>query len=108
LTFGVLLTIMGILLASVLARFFREPQLAPIIRWMSLSFLLSCLGAVQGSMLRRELRFKSLALRSLTGEVSGGLVGVLTALAGAGVWSLVAMRLTSTAINCLILWKISS
>jgi PST family polysaccharide transporter len=105
---GIFLTAFGILVAPFLARLFREPQLAAIIRWMSLSFILTCLSAVQSSLLRRELRFKSLAVRGFIAELSGGVVGIAMAVGGMGAWSLVGMRLTNTAVSCLVLWQVSS
>lgn len=105
---GALLTIGGIAAAPLVAALFNEPQLAPIIAWLSLSFLLGALSSTQKAILQRDLAFKVLAARSLAATAAGGAVGVLMALGGFGVWSLVAQDLTSSVVAVFVLWRIST
>jgi O-antigen/teichoic acid export membrane protein len=69
---------------------FEAPAAAPVIQATAPTFLITCLGAPAGAVLRRELRFKRLQAFQLMSYVVGYLlVGVGMALAGLGVWSLV-------------------
>ncbi len=104
---GVALTILSILIAPLLSRAFAEPALTSIVRWLSLSFVLSSLSGVQDALLRRAFEYKSLAFRQLLGLVVGGVVGVGMALSGYGVWSLVAQQLVTALVSTVTLWWLS-
>jgi PST family polysaccharide transporter len=102
---GALLTLIGVAGAEVFARVFGEPGLAVVIRWLSLEFVVVALSSTQVAILRRDLEFRPLAVRSLVGTVIGGLVGIVMALNGFGVWSLVAKTLSGGAIGTIVLWS---
>ncbi len=87
---------MGVLLfvlAPFISNGFGEPELEPIFRALSILPTLSALTASPTAILRSELRFKVLAIRSTAGLVFGGACGILLALNGAGIWALVAQTL---------------
>jgi len=87
-------------LAWPIAALFRNPELPPILRALSLSFVFMGWSMTGLGLLRRELRFKALSLIAVGAYVSGYVViGVGLALLGAGVWSLVAASVSSTAIQ---------
>lgn len=104
---GVLLTGVGIAVAGPVAAFYHEPRLAPVIRWLSLSFILGSLSSVQMALLQRELAFKGLAARSLVMAAGGGGVAIVMAWAGCGVWSLVGQQLAGNFFGVLVLWRAS-
>ena len=105
---GLLIMFISVAASQTIAGFYRESQLTPIIRWLSISFVFSALSSVQEALLRRQLRFRSLALRSLIATFGSGLIAVVLARFGLGVWSLVAKMFSYTAISVLALWGISS
>jgi len=89
------------LFAPVAAGFFHKPELAPLVRLLSASLLLQALANVSVSLLRRQLRFKVLAVVEILGYAVGyGAVGVSAALAGWGPWSLV----VATIAQALLTW----
>jgi O-antigen/teichoic acid export membrane protein len=96
-----------ILLAGPIASLFGEPRLAPVLRWLALGPPLMALTVVQHAILRRELRFASLTLRQTLAAAIGGLAGIGMALAGFGVWSLVAQMLVGQAVGLAVLWSVS-
>lgn len=104
---GILLTGIGVLASARIAQLFHEPQLAPIVGWLSIGFIFSALSSVQQAILRRRLAFKSLALRSLVAISAGGFVAVIMAFLGFGVWSLVAKMLVGGLAGVITLWQIS-
>ncbi len=108
LAIGILMTGASIAAADLIADFYRQPELASIIRWLSISFILRALSAVQEAIFRRNLEFKTLAIRSLISVIAGGIVGVSMAFMGYGVWSLVGQRLSSGLVQITVLWWASN
>ncbi|NJN10971.1 MAG: MOP flippase family protein [Richelia sp. RM2_1_2] len=104
---GLLLTILTLSFADFIANGFNEPALTPVIRWLSVGFLLSSLSKVQEAILQRELNFKALASRSLFASVISGIVGVTMAFMGWGVWSLVSKLLIFAIIQTILVWWVS-
>lgn len=105
---GLVMTAGGILASGMIATFYREPDLAPVLGWLSVGFLLSALSSTQIAILQRNLAFKSLAVRSLVATAVGGAVGIGMALAGYGVWSLVGQNLARGIAATIVLWQASS
>ena len=86
------------ILAPALAALFRAPDLPPVLRGLGVSFVFMGWSMTGLGLLRRQLRFRTLSMISVGTYVFGYLVvGVGLALLGAGVWSLVAASVASTA-----------
>lgn len=102
--FGVILTVLLAAAAWPLAAIFDSPALAPVLAALSFTLAIGGLSSVQRAILTREFDFASLAARSLTSVVIGGTVGIIAALLGAGVWSLVAQTLTFEVVAVITLW----
>lgn len=102
-----LLMVLTVALAGPLAHIFNESTLEPVLRWLSLSLLLSGFRATQTAVLQRQLRFRELAVRSAVAESIGGVVGIAMALAGRGVWSLVGQALARGLAGVVVLWRVS-
>ena len=104
---GILMTIGTISLSPLVAAFFKEPHLAPILKWLSVSFIFRALSSTQMAILQRKLAFKSLAARSLVATLFGGIVGVSMAFTGFGVWSLVGQNLAMGMAGVVVLWRVA-
>ncbi|YAF95755.1 MAG: MOP flippase family protein [Nodularia sp. CChRGM 3473] len=102
-----LLIILSILCAGLVAEFFSQPALTPIIRWLSFSFLFSAFSSVQQAIFQRKLAFKALAIRTLSAVVAGGVVGITMVFMGFGVWSLVGQQLANGLVQVFTLWGVS-
>lgn len=102
---ALVLTAIVAVAARPLAAALAQPSLAAVTAALGLSLPLGALGVVPAALLRREFRFAPLALRTLFGTVAAGLVAVPMALAGYGVWSLVAFQLAIPAIQTAVLWR---
>jgi lipopolysaccharide exporter len=90
-----------VLLAAPLAgRFAQDADLVPVLRWLVLGLVFQGVGAPSIALLRRRLRFKSLAMIDVGSYVVGYVVvGLSMAVSGAGVFALVAAILTQGAMN---------
>jgi PST family polysaccharide transporter len=104
---GAVLTVLGFFLGEPVSRLFGESQLTPIIQCLSLTFLFSALINVQEAIFRRNLNFKALAVRELLAVSIGGCIGIISALSGLGVWSLVNQQLVSSLVQVFVLWLAS-
>jgi O-antigen/teichoic acid export membrane protein len=101
---GILLTVLAVAAAEQIAAIFKEQELVPIIRLLSLNFIFGGLNSVQSAILSRELDFKKLTVRSLISTSVGGVVGITMAIQGFGVWSLVGQSLSNGLANVITLW----
>jgi O-antigen/teichoic acid export membrane protein len=101
---GTALTLLGVLVAVPLAAFLGEPALGPILQVLALTFILSALSSIQMALLRREMAFRSLAIRAIVAATVGGLVGIIMALLGFGAWALVGQQVAAAAISVVVLW----
>jgi len=104
---GTLGALTSIIAAPLISAMLGEPQLTPVIRALSAVFVIVSLRQVQVNVLKRNMQFRLIALRSLFAALVGGAVGVAMALAGKGVWSLVGQQIAATATGTAILWKVS-
>lgn len=100
------LTVVSIALSGWWASVNRLPELQPVIVALSLILPLRGLSLVQESLLRRQLDFKPLALRTGLAMTTGGLVAVALALGGAGVWALVSQQVVTAALEVAVLWRV--
>jgi O-antigen/teichoic acid export membrane protein len=78
--------------AEPLAHAFGEPGLAPVVRILSLTFVLNGLVAQYRAGLTRDLRFGALAVTDLLAQVLALGAAVSAAASGAGYWALVVQQ----------------
>lgn len=86
------------------ADFFNLDILCPILRIQSVSLILNSLMAVQVARLTIDLNFKALAQRNVLASLLSGIIGVLLAYMGWGVWALVAQTIFSSLICLIFIW----
>lgn len=97
---GTLATAAMLLAAPLLATFFADPALTPVLTGLAPNLLLVALGALPLALLRRRLRFKAIAVIETVAYIVGyGAVGVLLAGLHAGVWALVGATLAQSALT---------
>ena len=90
--------------APVIANFYNDFSLTPIIRVISLTIVISGVKGIQQSYVSRNMLFKRFFYATLGGTVFSAFLGIGLAYAGFGVWAIVAQQLSNTAIDTLILW----
>lgn len=104
---GIVLTGLSFTTAGLVANFFKQPQLIPILQCFSFLFFINSLSHVQKAILMREFAFQTLATRALLGIFIGGVVGIVMALWGFGVWSLVSQQFLYESVAVFVLWGAS-
>lgn len=90
-----------------IADFYNTPILSPIIKVTSLGIIYNALCSVQSALLSKRVDFKTLMYCSLSTTVISGIVGVILAYRGYGVWALVMQGVIGGAFNCVVLWFVS-
>jgi PST family polysaccharide transporter len=105
---SLLLVGLTVLLSGWWARINHAPDLAQLLSVMSLSIPLEGLSIVQSALLRRDMDFKSLSIRSNVSVLIGGVAGIAMALAGFRAWSLVGQQLVRDFSALLLLWKLGN
>jgi PST family polysaccharide transporter len=90
---GGALTIVTVLAAPLVALAFGQPELAPIMRLLALTFVINGCSAQYRAHLQRTLRFSWLAGADVAAQIAGVGLGIGLAIAGAGYWALVAQQL---------------
>lgn len=93
-----------VLVAVPFSRFFKEPQLVPLVRVMSVIVVINALALIQRTRLVKSVDFKTQTKASLISSVSSGAVGLAMAIGGLGVWSLVGQQISRQLINTVCLW----
>ncbi|MEP6681651.1 MAG: lipopolysaccharide biosynthesis protein [Parafilimonas sp.] len=82
--------------APLISNFYNQPILSGVVRLYSLSFVITALVGVQTTRLTKEMRFKTQMAMQIPSVIAGGIVGIVLAYLGYGVWSLVWMNLAES------------
>ncbi len=101
---GVLIYLILFFTAPLIARFFNQPILDSIIKVYCLSFIIKSFSAIQNTRLTKLMEFKKQMLIQIPSVVIGGLIGILLAFNGYGVWSLVWMNLVQAILFTIQHW----
>ncbi|MDC7236616.1 MAG: lipopolysaccharide biosynthesis protein [Sphaerochaetaceae bacterium] len=90
--------------SPLIASFYKEPQLTKVLRVLSITLFFGAFNSIQNAIIARNLKFKKLFFSSLGAIVISGLLGILVAYKGFGVWALVVQQLTNQFLVIIILW----
>jgi O-antigen/teichoic acid export membrane protein len=103
---GVLLSVLGAAASPLVADFYGNPSVAPLVAVLSLSFVITSFGATHRSLLARDMNFRSLELRYVVGTVVGGATAIALAVAGYGPWAFVGSQLALATVSTALLWTV--
>lgn len=84
--------------------FNAQTKLVPLVRVLGLMFPLGAINSVQGAYVSRNMMFKKLFYRSIGAVIPSGLLGIIMAYMGYGVWALVVQHLSNALLVCIIMW----
>ncbi|MFB1295263.1 lipopolysaccharide biosynthesis protein [Mycobacterium sp. pW049] len=101
---GVAMTALLYFTSGWLAQLLRGPEAAPLIAALSGVFVIQALGVVPEGLATRNRDFRLLAVRQFVAYVLGyGVVGIGSAVLGAGAWALIYAQITQTVLATLLL-----
>lgn len=92
--------------APIIAAFYNMPDLVLLTRVYALSLIITSYQTIQRAYISRHMLFKKTFLSTTIGTLCSGLIGIVMAYLGFGVWSLVAQYLSNIIINMITLMTI--
>jgi O-antigen/teichoic acid export membrane protein len=93
--------------APLIARFYHDSQLISVTILLSATFIISGSTVQHQALLKRQMRFKALALIEVGSMAVGVFLGVLMAIRGYRYWSLVGSNLSMEVAGLVLTWSIS-
>jgi O-antigen/teichoic acid export membrane protein len=90
------------LLAQPLAQFYKQPEVQPVIRTLSVVFIINALVLIPSTIVYKKMNFRIISIFNVTAAAISGITGVALAYKGFGVWSLVAQTLISSLVLLLL------
>lgn len=90
--------------APLIAGFYHNETLTPVVRVLSLTLVISGVKNVQQAYVSRTMQFKKFFFATLGGTLGAAVLGISMAYLGFGVWALVAQQIFNAAIDTVILW----
>ena len=104
---GVLLSVVNFFLAGPITRLFHVPDAKHVMQALSVLFIIRGIAAGSGAILERNLDFKGRAAGELGAGITQVTLSVSLAVAGAGVWSLVAGQIGAALVQSLAFWLLT-
>ena len=105
---GLILTGLLYFAAPLVGAFYNNDKITDLVRWLSPVFFFNSLDVVQMTILRKELNFKALTIRTFISVIAGGVAGIIAALFGLGVYSLVIQNIITAIVGTISLWSTST
>ena len=90
--------------APFIASFYDQTILIQVLRVLSITIFIGAFNSIQNAYVARNMLFKKLFTSSLGSVMISGVVGIIAAYSGLGVWALVLQQLTSQLAVAVILW----
>ena len=101
---GFVLMVLTAAIGPLAADFFDQPRLVGIMPVLGVNFLLLGLGSTHYALAQKRIDFRSRTVAEVCDVVARGGTGIVLALTGAGVWSLVIGYLAGTLALTVALW----
>lgn len=90
--------------APFIAEFYEQEQLTLLLRVLSMALVIDGFARIQLSLLQREMLFRKLATATLVATLASGIVAVVLALKGLGVWALVWQVILQRCFVAVLVW----
>jgi len=104
---GALVSLILAFSAPAVAWFYQEPRLLTVTLALCVTFLLMGSTVQHLALLKRQMRFKMIALIQTSAAAAGVLTGIVMASLNCGYWSLVGMQLVPPLVIFLFTWLVS-
>lgn len=90
--------------APIIAVFYKMPEIVTPFRVLSLILLPGALNSVQLAKVTKEMDFRTIFTSNIVSIVLSGVIGIILAYFGAGLWALVAQSLLNIIFSCVVMW----
>ena len=86
------------------AHYYEKDILDPLLKVIGIMFFIQALSCTRNVYVQRHMQFKYLSICNIIASIVSGVVGIICAYSGLGVWSLVIQQLLQQAIVTLLLY----
>ena len=90
--------------APLVASFYKSELLTTLLRVISITLFFGAINSVQNAYVSKTMQFRRFFFSSMGAVIGSGIVGIIMAYKGFGVWALVAQQLVRDFLICVILW----
>lgn len=90
--------------APLVGLFYKQEKLTLFLRVISLTLFFGAVNSVQNAYISKTMQFKRFFVSSMGAVTGSGIIGIVMAYKGFGVWALVAQQLSKDVLICIILW----
>ena len=91
-----------------IASFYNEPRLISLSKVLSLTLFIDSLGNIHYTLFKKSVDFKTLTKISFISSLASGIVSIIMAFNGFGVWSLVVFILVNKSFRLILYWYLST
>jgi teichuronic acid exporter len=99
---GIALFLIIYFFADSIALYYEMPQLSDILVITGLSLILGMVGTIPNALLLKRLEFKVINIRNIVIALFSGVIGIVLAYNGFGVWSLVIQQIVNGALGVIV------
>ncbi len=103
-TFGIALYILVFYVSTYVANFYQNDDLALYLKVLGISILISSFTIVQRVILTREMNFKLMSKISIVSSLFSGILSLVLAFSGFGIWSLIIKGLAGQFVQTILFW----
>lgn len=100
--FSLVLYVVLFIASPFVAKYFHMELLSSVLRVIGINLIISGIFSIQSTRLRKQFAFKTIAITNLSAYSFGAALGITLAYFDWGVWSLIAMQITSGIIGILV------
>jgi len=86
------------------AGFYKSEELTKLLRVISLTLFFGAVNSVQNAYVSKTMQFRRFFFSSMGAVIGSGIVGIVMAYKGFGVWALIFQQLVRDFLICIILW----
>lgn len=104
---GILLSLISFLSSAFVAAFFHVPELASMMRWISIVLIFDSISTILYAGLVKELHFKRKAFVDISAIIVYSVAVVILAFYGFKVWSLIIAYILQHVFQAIVLWFLS-
>lgn len=90
--------------APFISNYYNEPILVSVLRIIGLVLFIQAFSSTRNAVIHRNMQFKLLFYCNMIGSIISGVLGVIAAFCGLGVWALVIQQLSQQAIVTILLF----
>ncbi len=90
--------------SNAISVFFREPQLTAVIRVIAIILIINSFSIIQITIMNKNLQFKTVTKVLVISSLLSGIIAIIFAYYGFGVWSLVIRTVSMQVIQCILVF----